>query len=145
LDVLKGKVARELAALEEQLDRVFERAFGPGVRLPGRSDSFRPPLDAYQTEDAIVLHVDLAGVSPEDVRVVVDGEYVQISGRRVSRYVAPPRHHLQMEVPQGQFERVLRLQRAYDPDGVTASLDAGVLTVRFPLRAKAARSIPVKS
>jgi len=145
LDVLKGKVARELAALEEQLDRVFERAFGPGVRLPGRPDRFRPPLDAYETEDAIVLQIDLAGVRPEDVRLVVDGEYVQISGRRAARYLAPPRQHLQMEIPQGQFERVLRLRAAYDPDAVTASLDAGVLTIRFPLRGKAPRSIPVKS
>ncbi len=145
MDVLKGKVARELAALEEQLDRVFERAFGPGVRLPGRPDRFRPALDAYQTEDAIVLQIDLAGVRAEDVRLVVDGEYVQITGRRTARYVAPPRQHLQMEIPQGQFERVLRLRAAYDPDAVTASLDAGVLTIRFPLRAKGPRSIPVKS
>jgi HSP20 family protein len=142
---LKGKVARELAALEEQLDRVFERAFGPGVRLPGRPDRFRPPLDAYQTEDAIVLQIDLAGVRAEDVKLVVDGEYVQISGRRVARYLAPPRQHLQMEIPQGHFERVLRLRAPFDPDAVSAELDTGVLTIRFPLRGKSARSIPVKA
>lgn len=146
LDVLKGKVARELAALEEQLDRALERTFGASVRLPGRADRFRPALDAWESDEAIVLQVELAGVRAEDVRLVVDGEYVQITGRRAARYDAPPRRHLQMEISQGSFERVLRLRAPYDPDRVTAALDAGILTIRFPLRTAAGpRSIPVKS
>ncbi len=113
---------------------------------PARVDRFRPALDAWETDDAIVLQVELAGVSAEDVRLVVDGEYVQISGRRAARYEEPPRRHLQMEISRGSFERVLRLRAPYDPDAVTAALDAGLLTIRFPLRVRPGpRSIPVKS
>jgi HSP20 family protein len=116
------------------------------VRIPARADRFRPALDAWETEDAIVLQVELAGVRAEDVRLIVDGEYVQITGRRGVRYDAPPRRHLQMEISQGSFERVLRLRALYDPDAVTAALDAGILTVRFPLRGRPGpRNIPVKS
>ena len=116
------------------------------MRLPSRADRFRPALDAWETHDAIVLQVELAGVRPEDVRVIVDGEFVQISGRRAARYEAPPRRHLQLEIAQGSFERVVRLRAPYDSDGVTAALDDGILTIRFPLRGTVTpRSIPVKS
>jgi HSP20 family protein len=145
LDVLKGKVARELAALEEQLDRVLERAFDTGVQLPARPDRFRPALDVYETEDAIVVQVEVSGVNGEDIRLIVDGEYLQIKGRRGSLYDRPPRRHLQMEIPRGNFERVLRLRASYDADRVTAKLDAGMLTVTLPRKQSAPRKIRVES
>lgn len=145
MDVFKGKIARDLAALEEQLDRVVERAFGSGLRLPGRVDRFRPPIDVYEADEAIVVQVELGGVRADDVRIVVDGEYLQIKGRRSALHEDAPRRHLQMEIPLGQFERVLHLRAPYDPDAVTASLDNGILSVRLPRRATAARHVPVKS
>ncbi len=144
MDVLKGKVARELAAIEEQLDQAFERSFGSGVRA-SRTDRFRPAIDVYEVEDAIVVQAELGGVRPEDVRLVVDGEYLQISGRRRSLRAETPRRQLQMEIPPGHFERVLRFRASYDPDRVTASLEAGILSVRLPLRARTTRTIPVKT
>ncbi len=144
MDVLKGKVARELAAIEEQLDQALERSFGSGVRA-GRTDRFRPAIDVYEVEDAIVVQAELGGVRPEDVRLVVDGEYLQISGRRRSLRAEAPRRQLQMEIPPGHFERVLRFRASYDADRVTASLEAGILSVRLPLRARTTRTIPVKT
>lgn len=144
MDVLKGKVARELAAIEEQLDRALERSLGSEFRA-GRTDRFRPAIDVYEAADAIFVQAELGGVRPEDVRLVVDGEYLQISGRRRTLRDETPRRQLQMEIPQGHFERVLRFRTAYDPDGVTASLDAGILKVRLPLRPHTTRTVPVKS
>jgi hypothetical protein len=75
--VQRGKIARELAELEEQMDRAFERVLASALRLPGGADAWRPALDVYETESAVVVRVELAGVPNEDVRVVVDGEYVR--------------------------------------------------------------------
>jgi HSP20 family protein len=145
MDVLKGRIRREFAALEEQLDQVFERAFGSGLRLPTRTDSYRPPIDVYETDEAIVVQVELSGVAPGDIRLVVDGEYLQISGRREMPNDPAPQRHLRMEISQGPFERVLRLPEPYDPDGVVASLDAGLLRVTLPKRPRVVQQIPVKS
>ena len=145
MDVLKGKVRREFAALEEQLDRVFERAFGSGLRLPTRTDTYRPALDVYETDDATVVQVELSGVSAEDIRLIVDGEYLQISGSRRVVSDPPARRHLRLEIPQGQFERVLRMRNPYDPDRVTASLEAGLLRVTLPRRERVVQQIAVES
>ena len=144
MDVLKGKVARELAALEEELDEFLERTLGGGIRPRGAVDRFRPATDVYETLDGIVVEVELAGARPEDLRLIVDGEYLQITGHRNPVHAAPPERYLQMEIPRGRFERVLRLGIPYDADRVQASMDAGTLTIVLPRKARIARKVPVR-
>ena len=144
MHVQRGKIARELAQLEEQMDRAFERALAGAVRLPGGMDAGRPALDVYETERAIVVRVELAGVASDDVRVVVDGEYLQITGRRTFAPRGETQRHLLIEIAQGTFERVLRMRAPYDPDRVSARLENGVLTIELPRKATAARVVAVR-
>jgi len=144
MQVQRGRIARELAELEEQMDHAFERALAGAVRLPA-ADAWRPALDVYETERAIVVRVELAGVSSDDVRVVVDGEYLQITGRRALGRPGEGRRHLLIEIAQGSFERVLRTRAEYDPEGVSARLENGLLTIELPKQEKGARVIAVKS
>jgi len=145
MHVERGKIARELAELEEQMDRAFERALAGAVRLPVGMDAWRPALDVYETERAIVVRVELAGVASSDVRVVVDGEYLQIAGRRSFRRAGGSQRHLLIEIAQGTFERVLRTRAPYDPDRVSARLENGLLTIELPRRESAARIVAVKT
>jgi len=143
--VQRGKIAHELAQLEEQMDRAFERVLASAVRLPGAVDAWRPAMDVYETERAVVVRVELAGVPSDEIRVVVDGECVQICGRRSFRRADAGQRHLLIEIPQGPFERVLRMRAPYDADGVVARLELGVLTIELPRKDGAARMIPVRS
>ncbi|HKC51846.1 MAG TPA: Hsp20/alpha crystallin family protein, partial [Myxococcota bacterium] len=106
-------------------------------------DAFRPALDVCETERAIVVRVELAGVASDDARVVVDGEYLQITGRRTLTRGGSGQRHLLIEIAQGPFERVLRLRAQYDPDRVTARLEDGMLTIELPRKENTARVIPV--
>jgi HSP20 family protein len=130
------------------MDRAFERALAGAVRVPGGVDAWRPALDVYETERAIVVRVELAGVASEDVRVVVDGEYLQITGRR--SFSAPGasraeiQRHLLIEIAQGTFERVLRTRAPYDADRVSARLENGILTIELPRKATSARIVAVR-
>jgi HSP20 family protein len=141
--VQRGKIARELAELEEQMDRAFERALAGAVRLPSGADAWRPTLDVCETERGIIVRVELAGVASEDARVVVDGEYLQITGRRSMTRAGANQRHLLIEIPQGPFERVLRLRAEYDADRVTARFENGILTIELPRKESGARVIPV--
>lgn len=142
MQVQRGKIARELAELEEQMDRALERALAGAVQLPA-ADAWRPGLDVFETERALVVRVELAGVASEDVRVVVDGEYLQITGRRTLTRHGEKLRHLLIEVAQGPFERVLRLRAEVDPDQVSARLENGMLTIELPRKDKPARVIAV--
>ncbi len=108
-----------------------------------RDDRFRPPLDVWETEGAIRIRMEIAGVSRERLRVTVQGEELRIHGERM-----PPaedavvRHH-QMEIPFGPFERVIRVGVPFERDGVVAHLSDGFLTVTLPKRRSGPRRIPV--
>lgn len=50
MHVQRGKIARELPELEEQMDRAFERALAGTLRLPSGADAWRPALDSSSPE-----------------------------------------------------------------------------------------------
>lgn len=145
MDVLIGKVARDLATLEEQLDRALEHALASGLQLPRHGDAFRPAMDVFETADSLVVRVELAGIRSEDVRLVVDGEYLQLSGKRLLRREPRPDRHLKMEIPDGLFERVLRLPVPFDRERVSATLENGLLTIVLPRVEPRVRRIEVQS
>ena len=45
-----------------------------------RGDRWQPDVDVFETEKAVVVRVELAGVRRDDLRVGVDGEALRISG-----------------------------------------------------------------
>ncbi len=145
MDVLIGRVARDLAALEEQIDRALEHALSSGLQLPRRGDAFRPAIDVFETAEMLVVRVELAGVQSDGVRIVVDGEYLQISGRRQLRSTPRPERHLKMEISEGHFERVLRVGVPYDRERVTAKLENGLLTIELPVAEPRVRRVPVRT
>jgi HSP20 family molecular chaperone IbpA len=87
-------------------ERLHREMFRPGrVGLP----SWEPPADVIETEHAVLVLVALPGVDPENVEAVIDGNDLLIAGHRV----LPPELRTaiihRLELPQGRFERRIRL------------------------------------
>ena len=53
MNVTRGKIARELAAIEEELDRVLDHSLGPAFRVAARADRFRPAIDVFHATGLI--------------------------------------------------------------------------------------------
>lgn len=91
-----------------------------------------PPTDIFETGDAIVIKMELAGVRDEDVQVHMSDNFLVIRGRRVdAQKVKPDNFHL-MEIHYGRFERIFRLPAGLPAGKVTAVLSDGFLTVTVP-------------
>jgi HSP20 family protein len=100
------------------------------TRMTG--DRWQPAVDVFETDQAIVLRVELAGVSAADLHVSVDGELVRISGvRRAPAGYTVKRLH-QVEIAFGPFERTLRINLPFQRDAVEARLEEGFLCVTLP-------------
>ena len=75
----------EVGDFADEVRRVFlelGRAFGAESL---RRANARPPLDVYETDDAVEIAVDLPGVDAAAVRVVVKGDSVLIAGEKAPR------------------------------------------------------------
>jgi HSP20 family protein len=101
----------------------------------GTRRGFRPPIDVVRIEEPAELRVivDLAGVDPGDVRIVVNERALVIAGQR-SRMLPDcrPSYHL-LEIEYGPFERRIALPENVDPDGARATYERGLLTVVLPV------------
>jgi HSP20 family molecular chaperone IbpA len=76
---------------------------------PRRAGTWEPPVDILETEREVLLFFALPGVSIEKVEAVIDGPDLVIAGTRV----LPPQLRTavihRIELPQGRFERRVRL------------------------------------
>ena len=108
--------------------------FPPDLRGRVRGDRWQPAVDVFESEKAVVVRVELAGVTSGDVRVSLDGEWLVIQGERRAAGHADVRRLLQVEVPYGPFERRIRVGIPFERDQVSAGLEDGFLTVLLPKR-----------
>ena len=76
---------------------------------PRHSGAWEPPVDIIETEREVLIFVALPGVSLDKAEAVIDGADLVIAGTRV----LPPQLRTaiihRIELPQGRFERRVRL------------------------------------
>ena len=108
-------------------------------------DRWQPAADVYETEKAIVVRLELAGVGSNDVQVTVAGDVLRIRGVRRPRVDEDAQRLHQMEIVSGPFERAIRIGFPFERDGVTASLEDGLLRVVVPKRVAGPRRIDIET
>jgi len=143
---------RDIDRLHEELEELFAELWR-GPRLTAHRPGFRPHVDTFRTDDPPELRivVDLAGVDPAEVEIVVAGRELLVSGLRRRPGPDPecrPSYY-QMEIEHGPFERRIRLPEDADASGAKATYARGLLTVVLPIAPRPTRaakvSIPVRT
>jgi HSP20 family protein len=87
-----------------------------------------PFSSIYELEDgAIVLCLEMPGVSRSDLGIEVENGELRVTGKREER--KPEGDYLIRERRQGSFHRAFTLDDTIDPEKVQASMQAGVLTL----------------
>ena len=102
-------------------------------------------IDAYQTEDDVVVKAPVAGVKTENLEIAITDEVVTIKGERHDDAQATRDQYFTQECYWGSFSRSYLLPVAVEADKAQASLQNGILTVRIPKQQKTrTRIIKVK-
>ena len=115
----------ELQSWSEDVDR----AFGRMLAGTGTGGGWTPPADIYETDDDVVIELDVPGVHSENLSVeAVNGQLV-IAGERQPTDSASRR--FRVERWNGRFVRSFALQSAVSTDDIRADYHDGVLTVRL--------------
>jgi HSP20 family protein len=125
--------ARDVDDLFRQVSQLMESTL-PGGGLPA-DGAFVPLVDIEETEDAWIFEAEIPGAKREDVNVDVRDSEVVVSGEikeRERKGILRRRTR-----PVGRFEFRVTLPGDIDADGINASLDDGILTLRIPKTEKA--------
>jgi HSP20 family molecular chaperone IbpA len=110
-----------------QFDALVREAFGPVATRPA---VFSPAAELTRDGVDAVIRLELPGIDPAtDVAVEVDRGRLLVRGERRDER-ADAQHGLR-EVRYGAFRRSFRLPGHVSADAVSASYDAGVLSIRL--------------
>lgn len=101
---------------------------------------WRPPTDVYETDDRIVVLVEVAGLCEGDYEILLTGRTLVISGDR--RDPSEKLAYQQMEIRHGRFRAQVDLPWALEGGGYQASYENGFLKITLP-KARA-RRVPVR-
>lgn len=103
-----------------------------------------PPLDVYESDDALVIKIDVPGVDAAEVRVLMRGAAVVIVGAKAPRRSRGDASYHLVERGFGRFARIVRLATPCDARQARAILAAGELSVTLPkIRERRGQAIPV--
>src|SRR5581483_9171683 len=129
---------RDTDRLHEEIEDLFNELWQV-PRFVGQRHGFRPNVDSYRTADPpeLTVVVELPGVDPATVQVVVDARALLVSGER-PRPRADGRVYEQMEIEYGPYQRLVRLPADVDPAQAKAEYERGILRITLPVIAKPA-------
>jgi len=128
-------------------DRWVRDFFGPAA-ADDWFKGFRPAAEIAKDGDDAVVRVELPGVDVEkDVNVEVDKGQLVIRGERRDERTENQESRTLCEVRYGSFRRSFRLPAHVTGEAISASYDAGVLTVRVAgaYKGSAAQRIAIES
>lgn len=99
-------------------------------RIGTRSHKWRPPTDVYETDTAIIVRVEIAGMRDSEFSISLDNRILTIQGLRTDRDERRAFH--QMEIRYGEFSTTLELHWAIDSKSIAAEYNDGVLRLVLP-------------
>ncbi len=120
----------EIARIQSEINRLFDNLLDLR-RAGGEAGQWIPNVDIAETEDAVMVKVELAGVHPEDLEIVCCGSEVVIQGERRSQAPEGATHHV-CERAYGRFRRTVPLTVPVNTRQAEASFVRGLLAIRFP-------------
>jgi len=111
-----------LRSLQRELERLLNVPNSEGY----------PNVNVYDSEDAFVVEALLPGVGTSEIDLSITGDTLVIKGNKPPLPDVPDDRYLRRERGHGTFNRTVVLPDSGDPDGVTARLANGILTIRLP-------------
>ncbi|MEX0703811.1 MAG: Hsp20/alpha crystallin family protein [Planctomycetales bacterium] len=148
----EGPLKSSIEKLRHEIDNWFEAALVQGekalgaVGLRGGEFAWVPRVDVTETDNEVLVFLEVPGVDPELVDVTLAGNMLTVRGEKL----ATPRDERTVahaiERSAGRFCRAIPLPVPVNADQVSAEAKEGVLTIRmFKAERARARQIRVQS
>ena len=111
-----------------------------GWQVDRSSNTWRPPTDLMEREDAYLILVEVAGMRGAEFSVTYEEQIITIQGSRAESQQRQAYHR--MEIDYGEFVSQVRLPSPVDSSKIEAVYRDGFLRVVLPK--KGSRTIPIE-
>jgi len=129
---VEGEVGSPLAVVRREMDRLFDsllRETWGNAAWPWGDQGLMPAIDMAETDQEVVVRMELPGVDPAKVDVSISDRQLTVSGEKQESSEKKDRDYFHREIRYGSFRRSVLLPEGIDPDQVDAKYENGVLTL----------------
>jgi HSP20 family protein len=90
---------------------------------------WRPPTDVYETADKLIVIIEIAGVTEDDMAVTLFSDLLVVEGRRQQTVVTALDACHQLGIKYGDFRAEIHVPFPVESSKVKAEYKNGLLTV----------------
>lgn len=130
----------DLEIFDHRVSQMLD-AFRFPVERHTRSRTWRPPTDVYETDEAVIVKIEIAGMKPESFEISFVDRVLTVRGVRHDVEAKMTYHCL--EIPYGEFQSRVLIPGAYLEDSIDAKYENGYLYITLP-KSKEDHRIPVR-
>jgi HSP20 family protein len=128
----------------DRFPKFLRATFGPGTACPEgcqelsgshrflAGKGWNPNTDILETEEAVHILLDLAGIERKEIKVEFRDDLLKVSGVRRRAPVPGVKRFHRMEIDYGPFEKLFRIPPGLDLGKVEAVHQNGFLDVVLP-------------
>ncbi|MGM0471850.1 MAG: Hsp20/alpha crystallin family protein [Bacillota bacterium] len=117
---------KEIKSLRDQMNQFLDETF------QAEESSLQPSVDIYEEGNELVIKVDIPGINPSDVEIMVSEDSLMLQGEiNQEEQVQRDKYH-KVERQRGRFKRAISLPFKVKREQATATAEHGVLELRVP-------------
>ncbi|OPY49613.1 MAG: Small heat shock protein HSP16.5 [Methanosaeta sp. PtaU1.Bin060] len=135
LSDLESKYLDELQRLQKRMSELAEEVEG----APMAQGTTMPLADVRETDEAVVVTMDLPGVEKGDIDITVTDNNLRVVAEREAEKEVDEKDYHRRERTCRRFERMVSLPVAVKTEEAKAKLDGGVLVITLPKEAVTSR------
>lgn len=134
MNLVRWNPLREMAAVNQSLDRWFDDSFFAPRRLTGATNlsTWNPAVDVYEESDRFVIKAELPGLDRQDIEVDLNDRVLTLKGERSYENEVKEDGYYRKERAFGKFHRAFTLPANLNADEIKAEFKDGLLTINIP-------------
>jgi len=141
--LMKWEPSEGLATLQREVNRLFESFFDGSPWRAGEAMT-APAVEVADTKEAVVVKVQVPGVSKEQIQIAVSEGALTIKGETKEEEKKEEKNYIRREFHYGAFTRTIPLPAGAQAEKATAQLKDGVLEITIPKSEEArVKEIPI--
>lgn len=116
-----------------ELDELFRPLMSSRAQVRSSNrGGWRPALEVFETTEALEVVAELAGMNPDHIEIIIDGDVLSIRGNRPDPSTCDHRSYHEARIPYGAFTADALIPFSIDVEQTEAAYENGFLNIRLP-------------
>ncbi len=131
--IIRRSAQRNPELVQQEMEQLFRQMMPARPHVSARCGGmWRPPIEVYETHDALVISAEIAGIDESLLNVVIEHDLLSIRGDRPDPRDRERRSYREAGIPYGPFGADIYIPFPVDADRIEADYQNGFLHISLP-------------